>query len=212
MCARRASSPRGTSIRQPPFALFFARIEAYKGVDVLVEAMRLVSQFPDQPQPRVVIAGRGNSAPLVSGVLPANVEIRNRLIEDREAIDLFRRCSVVVLPYLDATQSALIAAAYFFGKPVIVTRVGALPEYVIEGETGWVITPHDPVELAGRLREALSDRDRLARMGDACRKWYQAQRRAERNALRLIYEFAGNEGNGAYVQMEQATGGSNVDD
>lgn len=40
--------------------------------------------------------------------LPAQVEVSNRFIDDEEAIDLFWRCGLVVVPYLDATQSALI--------------------------------------------------------------------------------------------------------
>jgi glycosyltransferase involved in cell wall biosynthesis len=170
-----------------PFALFFARLETYKGIQILVDAMRLVSQFSDQPQPRAVIAGKGNLSQVVSGALPANVEIRNRLIEDREAIDLFSRCGVVVLPYLDATQSALIAAAYFFGKPVIVTRVGALPEYVIEGKTGWTIEPGDPQVLAECLQASLRDPERLANMGEFGRTWYQAQRQIQPSVLHAMY-------------------------
>ena len=109
------------------------------------------------------------------------------MIEDDEAIDLFSRCSLVVLPYIDATQSALIGAAYFFGKPVIVTRAGALPEYVVEGETGWVIPPRDPQALAECLQAALGDPDRLARMGRAGRAWYDAQRIVERETLDDMY-------------------------
>jgi alpha-maltose-1-phosphate synthase len=118
------------------------------------------------------------------------VELRNRLIEDDEAIDLFRRCSLVVLPYVDATQSALIAAAYFFGKPVIVTRTGALPEYVIDGETGWVIEPRDPQALAECLLAAFSDPARLAEMGKAGRAWYEVQRRIEHSMLLTMYRQA----------------------
>ena len=117
---------------------------------------------------RAIIAGQGEATDLTTGSLPANVEVRNRLIEDAEAIDLFSRCSVVVLPYLDATQSALIAAAYFFGKPVIVTRTGALPEYVVEGVTGWIIEPNRPAELAHCLATALNDPTVFSQAG-SCR-------------------------------------------
>ena len=113
--------------------------------------------------------------------------MRSGLIEDDEAIDLFRRCSLVVLPYVDATQSALIAAAYFFGKPVIVTRTGALPEYVVDGETGWVIEPRNPQALAECLLNAFSDPARLAEMGEAGRAWYRAQRRIEHSTLLAMY-------------------------
>jgi glycosyltransferase involved in cell wall biosynthesis len=176
-----------------PFALFFARIEAYKGVGILIEAMRQMEALaqPASPSasapPRVVIAGEGDVRPYAAERLPGNVEIRNRLIKDDEAIDLFRNCSVVVLPYIDATQSALIASAYFFGKPVIITRTGALPEYVVEGETGWVIEPRNPQALAECLIAAFSNPARLAKMGEAGRAWYWAHRGIEHSMLLTMY-------------------------
>jgi len=177
------------------FALFFARIEAYKGVDILIDAMRQIERdsqhLPSAPLdsacPRVVIAGKGDIQRFVNGTLPGNVELRNRLIEDKEAIDLFRRCSLVVLPYVDATQSALIAAAYFFGKPVIVTQTGALPEYVVNNETGWVIEPRNPRALAECLLAAFADPGRLAKIGESGRAWYWAQRRVEHSVLLAMY-------------------------
>jgi alpha-maltose-1-phosphate synthase len=168
-----------------PFALFFARLEAYKGVGVLIEALRLLS---DHSTVRALIAGQGDATAFTAASLPANVEFRTGLIDDAEAIELFSRCSVVVLPYLDATQSALIAAAYFFGKPVIVTRTGALPEYVADGATGWIIEPNQPEQLAQCLEVALSDPVNLSKLGQAGRDWYLAQRRLERHNLRLMYE------------------------
>lgn len=92
----------------------------------------------------------------------------------------------MVVPYVEASQSALVAAAYF-RKPVIITRVGALPEYVVEGETGWVVPPQDPRVLAPALREALSDPARLARMGETGRDWYDRERQGEGITLQEMY-------------------------
>ncbi|MFN8597349.1 MAG: glycosyltransferase family 4 protein [Anaerolineae bacterium] len=170
------------------FVLFFARLEAYKGLGVLIEAMRQI----EPSGIRAVVAGKGDLQALASSPLPSNVEVRNRLILDDEAIELFKRCSVVVLPYLDATQSALIAAAYFFGKPVIVTRTGALPEYVVDGDTGWVIGPQCTETLAKTILNALNAPDQLVRMGEQAREWYLAQRRLERRTLRLMYDYVLN--------------------
>jgi glycosyltransferase involved in cell wall biosynthesis len=165
-----------------PWALLIGRLEAYKGLEVLVEAARLL----DLPSAGVVIAGPGRLEGLVRGEIPAGVEVRNRLVGDDEAVDLFRRCGVVVLPYVEASQSALVAAAYFFRKPAIVTQAGALPEYVVDGETGWVIPPGEPQALAAALAAALSDPERLARMGHAGRAWYDRQRQAEFDALQQM--------------------------
>jgi glycosyltransferase involved in cell wall biosynthesis len=171
------------------YALFFARLEAYKGVDVLIEAMQQLAS--SAPAARAIIAGKGDvqqAAP--QAVWPATVELRNRLIGDAEARDLFRQCRVVVLPYRDATQSALIAAAFFFKKPVIVTRAGALPEYVHEGETGWIIRPNDVSALASCLQAAFTDPTRLSQMGLAGRAWLEEQSREEHQTLRRMYEQA----------------------
>lgn len=191
-----------------PFALFFARLEAYKGVGVLIEAMR---QLSDHAAMRAVIAGQGDASEFAAN-LPANVELRNRLIEDAEAIELFSRCSVVVLPYLDATQSALIAAAYFFGKPVIVTRTGALPEYVSDGATGWVIEPNQPKQLAQCLSAALNNPAKLAQLGRAGREWYAAQRRLERRNLRQMYEMVYTRSTAGAPPVEIERGGRYVND
>jgi glycosyltransferase involved in cell wall biosynthesis len=176
-----------------PWALFFGRVERYKGVDTLIEACaRMESVMNDgaingAAVTRVVVAGRGDVSRLWDGPLPAGLELRNRLIEDVEATDLFRRCGLLVLPYRDATQSALVAAAYYFHKPVVVTRAGALPEYVEQGRTGYVVEPGDPTALARRLDELLGDPERLARMGAAGRAWYDAQRGAEERTLLAMY-------------------------
>ncbi len=192
-----------------PFALFFARLEGYKGVGVLIEALR---QLANHSQVRAVVAGQGDATAVMSTPLPANVEIRNRMIKDTEAIDLFSRCSVVVLPYLDATQSALIAAAYFFGKPVIVTRTGALPEYVADGATGWVIEPNRPRELAQCLESALNDPVHLSKLGQAGREWYLVQRRLERRNLRLMYEVTYRRSTRYEQPVETDQGGRYVND
>ena len=169
-----------------PWALFFGRLETYKGVGTLLEAAGLVGQ--DGPAPlRLVLAGQGDLAGLWPRPLPPGVEVRPRRIDDAEAIDLFRRCGLLVLPYLDASQSALVAAAYAFRKPVLVTHTGALPEYVQEGVTGWVVPPGDAAALARALQAALSDPARLAVMGQAGWQWYQRQRVQEYQALLALY-------------------------
>ncbi len=61
---------------------------------------------------------------------------------------LFRQASVVVLPYIDASQSGVIPVAYTFAKPVVATTVGGLPEMVDDGCTGYLVPPRDSDALA----------------------------------------------------------------
>ncbi|MCC7353340.1 MAG: glycosyltransferase family 4 protein [Anaerolineae bacterium] len=180
------SSASLDSVEYQRWALFFGRLERYKGVEYLLTACEMLNG--GSTLPALVMAGPGNLADFWAGPLPERLELHNRLINDAEAIDLFRRCGLVVLPYIDATQSALVAAAYYFRKPVIVTRTGALPEYVQDGETGYIIEPGHPAALARRLDDMLSDPERLAQMGMAGRAWYDARRNEETEALFRMYQ------------------------
>ncbi len=206
-------------------ALFFGRVEAYKGVDILLEAWKMlkenagerhfvlkegkevreVREVRETGEFRLIIAGRVAPGVMLPP-LPADVELRDRRIMDDEADALFRAADVLVLPYRDATQSALVAAAYAYGLPVIVTRAGALPEYVVEGETGWIVPPEDPAALASALAAARdaaaccgmeSKADaaaccgtvskKLAPMRMAARAWFDARRREEEAILAEMY-------------------------
>jgi len=82
---------------------------------------------------------------------------------------------VVVLPYISATQSAVVQLAFGFGKPVITTRVGGLHEVVQDGVNGLIVPPQDEVALAeaviryfsGDLAQTLSANARQSSNGQA---------------------------------------------
>ncbi len=171
-----------------PEVLFFGRLERYKGVAPLLTAWAM-SDAAASPQPAtLVLAGPGNLNKLWSGPLPPRVELRNHLISDDEALTLFKRCSLLVLPYIGGTQSALIPAAYFFYKPVLASPSGSLDEYVEDGVTGWIVEPEHPASLARCLTAALADSTNLVRMGNAGRAWYEDRRQAEEQTLLHMYE------------------------
>ncbi|MBM3189335.1 MAG: glycosyltransferase [Chloroflexi bacterium] len=173
-----------------PFALFFGRLERYKGVEHLVTAWAMMNSGGD-PEPQLVIAGPGDIGRQWAATLPPRVEVRNRLIGDEEAVDLFRRCSFLVLPYTGATQSALIPAAYYFRKPVIAAPSGALPEYVQDGRTGWLVEVQHPASFARCLASAFARPKALARAGEAGRAWYEAMRAREEEDIVRMYARLG---------------------
>lgn len=177
---------RAPEVSYEPILLFFGRLEAYKGVEHLLAAFAEINEGGDGPC-RLVLAGRGDIERLWSGELPPNVELLNQHIGDAQALELFRRCSLVLLPYVGATQSALPGAAYYFSKAALVSRSGALPEYVCEGETGFVVAPGDPARLARALAAALSAPGQLRDMGRAGRRWYERRRAQEWQELEGLY-------------------------
>lgn len=136
--------------------LFFGFIRPYKGLDTLLDAMALLK---DQDV-HLTIAGefwRGREeteARIQALGLERAVEVVPRYLTDREAAEYFERADVVVLPYNSATGSGVVGLAYRYGKPVVVTRVGGLPDVVDEGRTGLVVPPGSPAELAAALAQA----------------------------------------------------------
>lgn len=166
-----------------PWVLFFGRVEAYKGIDVLLSA----AQRQSGDMPSVVVAGRSRFAlPTPPGVIHLNHHI-----DDLLGWELLCRCRAVVLPYTGATQSALPAAAYAFGKPVIVSDSGALAESVAPGRTGWVTPAGNVKALAATLAEVRECTPaRLAMLGDAGRAWREAARIEERRKVEGMYAAA----------------------
>ena len=63
---------------------------------------------------------------------------------------------LVILPYRSATQSGILNVAYGFYKPVIVTDVGGLAEFVDEGKTGFVVKPNSPDAIVEGVNKFLS--------------------------------------------------------
>jgi glycosyltransferase involved in cell wall biosynthesis len=181
------------AVAYEPMILFFGRQERYKGVDILLDAFErlkrlLAEEDSSQPLPRLVLAGPGDMYRKRFGDGKTEVEWRNHLIGDAEGITLFRRCAVLVLPYRDATQSALVAAAYFFRKPVIVTATGALAEYVVPEETGLVVCDQDIVEsLSDAMLRVLQVTGYKEALGSAGRAWYDERRARETKQFEGLY-------------------------
>jgi len=184
--------PNGRGVGQgdqtkPVTVLFFGRLETYKGIDILLQAWLRWQEASPHPPTRLVFAGSGRIETIWSAELPAGVELRNHRIGDKEAINLFQESDLLVLPYMSATQSALVGAAYAFGKPVLVTNSGALAEYVIPGETGFIVPEGDPAALARTLQQAVNDVGKLKQMGENGRAWYTCQRQQEWETLDALY-------------------------
>jgi len=178
------------NVSYEPFALFFGRLAQYKGIDCLMEAIELLNKNTAQELSipfRLVIAGEGEIPNRWLKSLPSGVQQIPHFIGDSEGIQLFRRCGVVVFPYVGATQSALVSAAYYFRKPVIASRSGALGEYVESGVTGYLVDVEDPVGLAKALERSFSSSEKLAKMGAAGRRWYDQERRRETYLLAHLY-------------------------
>jgi glycosyltransferase involved in cell wall biosynthesis len=145
--------------------LFFGRIWEYKGLEYLIRAEPLITS--KVPAARIVIAGEGEDFRRYRSLMvhPENFVVHNEYITDAKRTELFRRTSIVVLPYVDASQSGVIPLAYTFEKPVVATTVGALPAMVEDGQTGYLVAPRNEQALADAVVRLLKDPERRRRFG-----------------------------------------------
>lgn len=127
------------------YIFFFGRIDEYKGVDILIKAF--LDSKVSKEGVNLIVAGKGTLNDIPEN-LPGNVKILNKYIPNDELAHLIRNCKFVVLPYRTATQSGCVMSAFAFNKPILATRVGDLPNEVIEGETGALCEPNSIESLS----------------------------------------------------------------
>ncbi|MBA7511768.1 Alpha-maltose-1-phosphate synthase [subsurface metagenome] len=146
--------------------LFFGRIWEYKGLQYLIEAEPLITE--KVPTAKIVIAGTGEDFRKYTRMMVHKEKfiVHNRLIPSSMVGQLFQKASVVVVPYIEASQSGIVPLAYAFKKPVVVTDVGSIPEVVDNGKTGYIVPPKDPEKLAEAIIDLLRDKEKRREMGE----------------------------------------------
>jgi glycosyltransferase involved in cell wall biosynthesis len=135
--------------------LFFGNIAPYKGLEYLVEAFQhLLAQHDDY---RLIIAGRPKNCEaywtalrevILGDTLQGRVVLREDYIPDDETEIYFKAADVLALPYRHIYQSGVLFLGYSFGLPVLAADVGSLKDDIVEGKTGFVFRPEDPIDLA----------------------------------------------------------------
>ena len=171
--------------------LFFGRIWEYKGLEYLIKAEPLITM--EVPDAKIIIAGRGENFKKYENMMinRDNFVIHNYRIPYKKGAELFQKSSVVVLPYIDASQSGVIPTAYGFKKPVVVTNVGSIPEIVDDGATGFIVPPKDVNALAEAIIKLLKD-DRLRKeMGENAYKKLKIDLSWDKNAEKTIEVYKG---------------------
>ena len=123
------------------YLLFFGLIRDYKGLDLLLEAFEKI----EDDSLRLLVAGEFyNDREQYRAILDRlgdRVVLHDHFIPDAEVAAYFSVADALVLPYRTATQSGVTQIAYNFSVPMIVTRVGGLPEIVADGKVGFVCEP-----------------------------------------------------------------------
>ena len=151
-------------------ALFFGRIRRYKGLKYLLNAIPSIkSKIPDF---KLTVAGSGGEVEKWSEYQANkdNINLINRYINDDEIYDLFVQSKVTVLPYIEASQSGPLMLSLSFGRPVVATTVGSLPEYVSISKSGILVSPKSTKSLAKAIVRLFNNRDLFQRLSKNSRE------------------------------------------
>ena len=166
-----ASSQPLTPNRRPPTLGIVARLAPQKGHRVLFDAMpRVLERIPSA---RLRVIGHEE----LSSVAELRAYAERRGVADRIQFEgfrgdvpaLLRELDLLVLPSFWEGFGLVLLEAMAAGRPVVATRVGPIPEVVLDGETGLLVEPGDPEGLAGAIVRVLGDRGLAERLGRAGR-------------------------------------------
>jgi glycosyltransferase involved in cell wall biosynthesis len=136
------------------YLLFFGFIRKYKGLDLLLHAMKMIQN----PSLKLIIAGEfyEDAQPYLKLIdelkLVDRVILKTSFITDSEVKYYFCASDLVVQPYKSATQSGVTPLAYHFEIPMVVTNVGGLTAMVPDGEVGLIAEPNE-FSIANKINE-----------------------------------------------------------
>ena len=156
--------------------VYSGRLLPHKGIDVLIKAMPANVELD--------VIGRVFEPWYLTDLRRLAVGKRINFhhdYDDAKLIEAYRTAACVVLPSVYNTMygektavpellGQTLLEGMACGTPVVATNVASLPEVVVDGETGFIVTPNDPEELRQRIRWLLDHPRGAASMGAAGRR------------------------------------------
>lgn len=155
-----------------PFFLFIGVLRHYKGLHTLLQAANSVDA-------RLVIAGSGPQEVILKKQA-LQINLKNVIfagqISDEEKVALLNCCRALVLPSQLRSEAfgMVLVEASMFGKPMICCEIGTGTSFInIDGETGIVVPPESPADLASAINLLAKDYSLALKYGNAARERYE---------------------------------------
>jgi glycosyltransferase involved in cell wall biosynthesis len=182
-----ASLPQVTELieNKTPYILYVGKVSKGKGLDILFKAhKKVLEEIPDL---RLIVAGnyhQGQWEFVRSKTIFLGFVNRDQLSE------LYKNCAVVVVPSTwpePLGWGTLDAGRY--ARPIVATNVGGIPEAVVDGETGYLVPPLEPLKMADAITKVVSNSELSERMAIKNREFIFAKFGAEPvlKQLELLY-------------------------
>jgi glycosyltransferase involved in cell wall biosynthesis len=149
--------PHGLDVRAKPLPApetptvgFFGRLVPYKGLDVIAGAMPRV--WEQRPDVRVRVSGEGSAE---FALHDARAQVQRTYLPESEVDGFFAQSTLVLLPYTQASQTGVGSLAAGYGVPVVVSRLGGLPDLALD--PSYVVAPGDADDLARAILAHIDD-------------------------------------------------------
>jgi glycosyltransferase involved in cell wall biosynthesis len=167
------------------YVLYCGRLSPEKGVETLLQA-----HAEDNNAWRLVVAGTGRTEQDLRSRYPL-AEFRGHQ-NGADLAKLLGEASVVVVPSEWEENCPLsVIEAMAYGKPVVGSRVGGIPELVREGETGLLFQPADRRDLSAKIRTMMNDLELRRRFGRLGRKVVESEYSLDSHGHTLLSLYQG---------------------
>ena len=173
-----------------PVLLFFGMIKPNKGLVHLLRAIpEVLRALPDA---RLVIAGEpvekfdGYAAVIGELGIERAVIARLGYVRDEDVGAYFQSADLIVLPHTEVSLSGVAWVALGFGRPIVGTNIGGLPDLVEEGVNGVLVPPGSSTALSEAITRTLRDPEQLERMGECGRARFEARHSWARTAKETL--------------------------
>jgi glycosyltransferase involved in cell wall biosynthesis len=158
------------SIADEPHVLYLGGFEnPVKGGEALVAALEGCAEELDETT--FEFGGPGEPSPALLGLIARWPNVCWRGWMDRAAkAEAFERCALFVLPSLSEGLPVALLEAMAWGRPIVATRVGGVPDVVTDGVEARIVPPGEPAALAAAIVALMRDPSQRLRLGQAARR------------------------------------------
>ncbi len=150
-----------TTNRTIPIVLHFGRIVPYKGIDILIDAVKIIQKTQ---KVHLIVAGGGDPYFNFDGV--DSYEFINNTISNEEIINLIKKCTLVVCPYRSASQSGIPMTVFPFQKPIVASNMDGFKEVIEHNITGLIVDKMDAASFAHAIDKLIMNEDLRQKMAN----------------------------------------------
>jgi glycosyltransferase involved in cell wall biosynthesis len=152
--------------------LFVGRIEEAKGVHILLKALPKI--LKENKKLHLKIVGSGSQINYIKNLAKelgvANFVKFSGHLSSKQIMNLNSRATIIIVPSLWPEPFGIVGLeAMGFGKPVIGTRVGGIPEWLENGKAGYLVDPGNSNQISDKVIQLISDRKKYLRMSKNAR-------------------------------------------